>query len=108
MSRRRRLASLIFMALAQAASKLPAIDFDLAKAVADKPACGTAPGRGDIVVCAGRKNERVTPLDPMATDVMPKADFGLVGQLRGKVQTEQADVGGFASNRVKLTLGVPF
>jgi hypothetical protein len=39
---------------------------------------------------------------------MPKADFGLVGQLRGKVQTEQADVGGFASNRVKLTLGVPF
>jgi hypothetical protein len=96
------------MALAQAASKLPAIDFDLAKAVADKPACGTAPGSGDIIVCAGRKNERLTSLDTRETDVMPKADFGLFGQVRGKVQAEQADVGGFVSNRVKLTLKVPF
>ncbi|SDC50726.1 hypothetical protein SAMN05444678_103224 [Sphingomonas sp. YR710] len=99
---------MIFVILAQVGSTLPAIDFDLAKVVADGPACGTAPGGGDIVVCAGRRHDRLTPLDPMATNVMPMADFGLVGQLRGKVQSEQADVGGFASNRVKLTLGVPF
>lgn len=100
--------SLILMAFAQAAAPLPAIDFDLAKAVAAKPVCGAAGASGDIMVCARRHDDRLPSLDATPADIVPKADIGLFGQVRGKVQADQGNVGGFSSKKAKVTVTIPF
>lgn len=96
----------------QAANIAPPIDFDLGKMKPPETDCrADAAGSGrDIIVCASRDKQEYSRVTAEETppEGMPKAEFGLFGKVRGKVNTEQVGVGGFPSNRAKVTITVPF
>lgn len=99
--------TLVALMLLQAGASLPPIAFDLAKL---KPgdACAAGTG-GEIVVCARRRapDYRVTG-DTDAPDGMKRAEGRLFGQVHGSLHGEQNMVGGFPSNRMMVTLTLPF
>lgn len=87
---------------------LPPIAFDLARLKPRTDDCAAGTGT-DIVVCARRR----APSDRIAggadaPDGMKRAEFGLFGQARGSLHGERADVGGFPSNRMMVTIKIPF
>lgn len=94
--------------LIDAAASLPPIAFDLAKLRTAADACAS-PDRGEIVVCARRRgpDDRITA-EPDPPEAMPRAETRLFGQLRGGVRAQQQTVGGFPSNRMMMTLTLPF
>jgi hypothetical protein len=97
--------------LAQAAASSPVLDFDLAKLAPTKPSCnaGAAPPGGEIVVCARKNVETDIPVkDRPAELLLPKAEFKLFGQVRGKVAGQQGNVGPIPTNRAMVTMSVPF
>lgn len=95
-------------AAAVAAPDVPAaIDFDL-RTTTPCPSAGDA-----IVVCATRRDDerfRLRPLDAGRFEAKPpRAETGIVGDLRGGVGTEHVEFGnGAVSNRVMLKLKLPF
>lgn len=97
--------------LAQAVASSPALDFDLAKLASGRPACGAgaaSPG-GEIVVCARKKAATDIPVKERPVELLlPRAEFKLFGQVRGKVGGQQGNVGPIPTNRVMVTMSVPF
>lgn len=94
----------------EAAVASPPMTFDLRDIPAVKTGCsaGEHPVGGDIIVCAQRRHDdRVVDL-PAEEDGLPKAEFGLIGRVRGKVGVQQGNVGGFTSNRAMVTVTMPF
>ena len=98
--------------LMQAATALGApVDFDLRRL--PRPD-GCAPGTGDeIVVCAvpdPTPRHRLPPLAPRPVEPpLPKAELGIVGDIRGAVENEAVELpGGVVSNRIMLRMKVPF
>lgn len=83
------------------------LGFDLAKL---KPADPCASSKsGEILVCAARNavsDPEVT--GPPAEEAMPRAEIGLFGDVRGSVQGQQTNVGGFPSKRIVVTVTAPF
>ena len=71
-------------------------------------ACGTGSDDGAIIVCGSRKNDKYR-LKPLATDDprFGRAETSFAGAKVG-VETEQATVGGFPSNRVMARLKIKF
>lgn len=94
-----------------AALPAPAIDFDLRK-LGPQESC--APARGDeIVVCAApdlTAQHRLAPLPERAREtLLPKARFGIVGDVKGAVETEAEEVAaGVVSNRIMVRVKIPF
>lgn len=77
------------------------------------PTCPAPTEGGDVVVCGrvDRDRFRLAPLPDRyqrSAAALPKAEVPLLGRLKGAAETEQADVGGFPSNRVMLRLKLPF
>jgi hypothetical protein len=94
--------------LLQAASATAPIVFDLARVAPPRQVCGQGNG-GEIVVCASNSTkERIVVLPPATEPMLPRAEIGLFGKVRGGLVTEQKVVGGFPSNAVKATIKVPF
>lgn len=98
--------------LMQAATALGApVDFDLRRL--PRPD-GCTPGNGaEIVVCAtpdATPRHRLPPLAPRpAEPLLPRAEFGIVGDIRGAVENESVELpGGVVSNRLMLRMKVPF
>lgn len=97
--------------LMQVAALDAPVDFDLRK-LAPKDAC--APAAGDeIVVCGSRDQTALHRLEPLperpAELLLPKAVFGIVGDIRGAVETDAEELpGGTVSNRIMLRMKVPF
>lgn len=90
---------------APAPADVAGIDFDLAKVKPAAPCNGLG---SDIVVCARRREEnRVGALPEVEISALPKAEFKLFGDVKGAVETEQAGVGGFVSNRVMARVKIP-
>lgn len=93
-----------------AALPAPAIDFDLRKMAPES----CAPARGDeIVVCAApdlTAQHRLAPLPERAREpLLPKAAFGIVGDVKGAVETEAEEVAaGVVSNRIMVRVKIPF
>lgn len=96
----------VAVAVPQAA--LVDVDFDLRRAPRPDP-CASA--RGDeIVVCARRQTgkDRVVALPNLAPRA-PKAEFGIVGALRGGASVQQADVAaGVTGSSVTVNVKLPF
>ena len=108
---------MLLLLAAQAAESVPArkpasteprqpiapIDFDLGKV---RP----APARDEIVVTARRDDQRIRPLTQFKQDeALPRAETGLVGNLRGGVGLDKKVLpGGVVSNRVMMNLKLPF
>jgi len=86
--------------------------FDLRNVAKGKAACSSEgdESRGDIVVCANRGNHENTRIFESHDEEEgpPQAEFGLFGNVRAKIHTERANVGGFTSNRAMVTVTVPF
>jgi hypothetical protein len=102
---------LLLILSAQAAVTLPALDFDLARQPAAKPGCdaGSSAAGGDIVVCAKRHAATDIPIKALPVEeLLPKAEFKLFGQVRGKISGERGNVGPIPTNRAMVTLSVPF
>ncbi len=102
--------SLLF--LMQAATlEAPAIAFDL-RDLAPAPGCRPAAG-DEIVVCAAPDRtlrHRLAPLpETPAQPLLPKAEFGIVGDLKGAIENEAVALpGGVSSNRIMLRMKLPF
>ena len=100
---------LVSLILLQAGATLPPVDFDLARLEASASSCAPGGSGGEIVVCAGSgSHNRLPPLADRADAGLPKAEIGLFGKVRGSVGVQQNGVGGFPSNRVMVTVKIPF
>lgn len=100
---------LVFVASAQAISPAPADTIDLTVA----PRCEASQSTsGEVVVCARRRDERSPyrlPLLPSKQGAgVPKAEAKLGNGANFAAETEQADIGGFPSNRLMLRLKFKF
>jgi len=76
------------------------------------PCPGPSDG-GDVVVCGRSRGDeyRLKPLPDRyrpSAQAIPRAQVPLAGGFKGAAETEQADVGGFPSNRIMLRLKRPF
>ena len=95
-----------------AAAVSSSISFDLGDVVPHKTTCSSQGGeaKGDIIVCAkpgDPDKDRIS--GPYAEkEGPPQAEFGLFGRARAKIHAEQANVGGFTTNRAMVTVTVPF
>lgn len=96
----------------EAAAVSSSASFDLRDVVTDKAACSSqgAESKGDIVVCGKRGDpEKAHILGSYVENEEPaQAEFGLFGRVRGKINVEQGNVGGFTTNRAMVTVTVPF
>jgi hypothetical protein len=99
---------LLFILVAQVAASSPAVDFDLAKLAPVRPGCNGAIPGGEIIVCAKRRATdipiKALPVEPL----LPKAEFKLFGQVRGKISGERGSVGPIPTNQAMVTMTVPF
>jgi hypothetical protein len=86
-----------------------AAEFDLRRL--ERPArCGERRGADEIVVCrAPDEKYRVRELDGADLEEgRLKAEVGIGGNARLGVETEQAGINGFPSNRAMIRLKLPF
>lgn len=97
-----------FLLMVQAVTGSPPERIDLIAPVAST-SCKSDTGGDEVVVCGGRDNPyRLRPLPPVsATASLPKAEMK-IGNAKAAVETEQAGVGGFTSNRAMVRLKLPF
>ncbi|CAN5213795.1 hypothetical protein BH09PSE3_BH09PSE3_02950 [soil metagenome] len=99
---------LLYLLAAQVAASSPAMDFDLGKLAPPRPGCNAASG-GEIIVCAKRRVPTDVPMKAIPVEpLLPKAEFKLFGQVRGKIAGEQGNVGPIPTNRAMVTMSVPF
>ncbi len=86
--------------------------FDLRDLPAKKTGCSSQKGeaKGDIIVCARTgdpdKARLSGPYDER--DGPPQAEFVLFGRVRARIHGDQANIGGFTTNRAMVTVTVPF
>ncbi len=85
--------------------------FDLRDLMSTQSSCGArGSNSSDIVVCA----ERAVPENntnmtfPEEEQLLPKAETGLFGRVRGKLSGQQGNVGGIVTNRAMVVVTVPF
>ena len=101
------IATLIVMQAATPAAD-PLATFDLARV--PPPAC-EAGGAGEVVVCARRDPDRyrVARLPDMPVEALPRAELGVVGNLRASASVDQAVMpDGTISRRLMFNLKLPF
>jgi hypothetical protein len=79
------------------------IDFDLQNVA-------PASAANEIVVTARRNDQRLEPLTAFAAaPAIPRAETGLIGNLRAGIAAEQHQLpGGVVSNRLMVKLKLPF
>lgn len=102
--------------LVLAAALPPAAPYTLPSAALDIPAkldlhlsraCNPAGPEGEIVVCArpdANQRYRYRDLSVDGATILPRAEFRLNDAASLAVTTQSANVGGFTSNRVMVTL----
>ena len=100
--------SVVIAALAQVIATAPPDTIDL---TIPRP-CESPPNAGEeIVVCGRRPDElgpyRLPPL-PQRDSYIPKAERAIGKGIAIAAETEQADVGGFPSNRVMVRFKIKF
>lgn len=100
--------SLLLIALAQAVTSTPPEKIDL---TAPQP-CETQKSKDDEIVVCARRNDGSSPYrinQPMPRKSEPaKAELQLADGVDAAAETENADVGGFPSNRVMVRLKIKF
>jgi hypothetical protein len=100
--------SLLLAAMAQAVTSVPPEKIDL---TIRRPCEAQKSNDDEIVVCA-RRNDSLSPYriyqpPPRQSDI-PKAEMRLADGLSASAETENAEVGGFPSNRVMVRLKIKF
>jgi hypothetical protein len=100
--------SLLFAVFAQAVTSVPPEKIDL---TIPQP-CEAQKSNDDEIVVCGRKGEGFSPYrinqpTPRQSEP-PKAELQLADGVRAAAETENADVGGFPSNRVMVRLKIKF
>ncbi|WP_395623327.1 hypothetical protein [Sphingomonas daechungensis] len=99
---------LLSILLTQVASAAPREVIDL---TIPQP-CVAAPADGEVVVCANRNGESPyrlrQPRGKVAETDLPKAEVQVANGVAIAGETEQADVGGFPSNRAMIKLKIKF
>lgn len=98
-----------FVAVAQAAGSPPSEVIDLTL----RPQCEAKRSASDEIVVCGRRSDRPSPyrlpvLPPEQQKGIPTADTMLANGVNLGAVTEQANVGGFPSNRLMLRLRIKF
>ena len=98
---------LFLLLAAQAMSASPPERVDL---TISQPCAPKAEDSGEVVVCANRNGESPYRLkdDPPVEEILPKAEVQVAQGASVSAETENADVGGWPSNRVMLNLKVKF
>ena len=100
----RKLHLLVLVAIQAAASAAP-VRIDLTV----PPPCGAQKAASDeIVVCADGSSPYRIKQQPVRQPDLPKAEVQIAEGVQASADTEQADVGGFPSNRVVLRLKIKF
>jgi hypothetical protein len=102
---------LFLLLIAQLTAASPSLDFDLAKLRPVIAPCdsGTKPIGGEIIVCAKRRAATDIPIRALPeAPMLPRAEFKLFGNVRGKVSGERGNVGPIPTNRAMVTMSVPF
>ena len=100
--------SLLFAVIAQAVASVPPEKIDL---TIRQPCKAQVTSGDEIVVCA-RRNDGISPYRinqplPRQSNV-PKAELQLADGLSASAEAENADVGGFSSNRAMVRLKIKF
>jgi hypothetical protein len=99
----------LFAAAIQAVSASPPDRVDL---TIPQPCADKRKENGEVVVCANRKGvspyRLQEPAAPPEKGALPKAEVEVAEGVTAGVATEQADVGGFPSNRVKVGVKIKF
>ena len=99
--------SLLLAALLQAMSASPPERVDL---TIPQPCAAQRSETDQVVVCGNRKGESPCrlkePVVPEEGEALPKAEVKLGDGTTFGAETEQADVGGFPSNRIMLGLKI--
>lgn len=88
-----------------------AVEAKIAGMMAREGRCDTETTGSEIVVCGRRDLNRYrmgVAVGPAAPEGLPMAETSLGGNVRGAIENERADVGGYPSNRVKVTIKIPF
>ena len=103
--------TMVTLLLMQAATLAAPVDFDLRR-LPPREGCARATG-DEIVVCASPDDSPRHRLPPLAVreqePLLPRAEFGIVGEIRGAVENEAVELpGGVVSNRIMLRMKVPF
>ena len=97
------------IAAAQAMSASPPERVDL---TIPQPCAEQRAETGEVVVCANRNGvspyRLQEPAGPAEKQALPKAEVKLADGVTAGVGTDQADVGGFPSNRIMLGLKIKF
>jgi hypothetical protein len=100
--------SLLFAAIIQAVTSTPPEKIDLTI----PQLCETQKSNDDEIVVCGRRGEGLSPYrinqPPHRQLEPPKAELQLVDGVRAAAETENADVGGFPSNRLMVRLKIKF
>lgn len=101
--------SLLLAALLQAMSASPPERVDL---TIPQPCAAQRSETDEVVVCGNRNGESPyrlkEPVAPEEGQALPKAEVKLADGVTVGAGTEQADVGGFPSNRIMLGLKIKF
>lgn len=98
-----------FVVVAQAAGSPPSEAIDLTV----RPQCEAKSSASDEIVVCGRRSDQPNPyrlpiLPPEQQQGFPPADATLASGVNLGAVTEQANVGGFPSNRLMLRLRIKF
>ena len=100
---------LLLAAMFQAMSASPPERVDL---TIPQPCAARRSETDEVVVCGNRKGESPyrlkEPVAPAGGEALPKAEVNLAEGVTAGVGTEQADVGGFPSNRIMVGLKIKF
>jgi hypothetical protein len=101
--------SLLFAAFVQAVTSVPPEKIDL---TIPRPCEAQNSNDDDEIVVCGRRREGFSPYrinqpTPRQSEP-PKAELQLADGVRAAAETENADVGGFPSNRVMVRLKIKF
>lgn len=96
------------LALAQAVSASPPDRVDL---TVPQPCQAQRADADEIVVCANRDGQspyRIKQAERRSDPGMPKAQVKIAQGVNAAAETEQADVGGFPSNRAMIRIKIKF
>jgi hypothetical protein len=100
----------LLLFFAQSTEAPSQIQFDLAKISRPNTGYGSEGTGDEIVVCgkAETDNDRNIVGLPPSHEGLPKAEFGIVGNVRAKIAGQKGSVGNIPTNRAMITVTVPF
>jgi hypothetical protein len=100
---------MLLLAAAQAMSASPPERVDL---TIPQPCAEKRPENGEVVVCANRNGvspyRLQDPEAPAEGSALPDAEVKIADGVTAGAETQQADVGGFPSNRIMVGLKIKF